>query len=57
MDDKPDVPPDFLASGRLESAIRAMGVDFVGQSIGVYRITSLVGAGGWERSIGHAIRV
>jgi serine/threonine protein kinase len=46
MSDEQRVPPDFLASGHLESAIRAMGVDLVGTSIGVYRITSLLGAGG-----------
>jgi serine/threonine protein kinase len=41
-----DVPTDFLASGRLKSAIRTLGVDLIGRSIGVYHITSLLGAGG-----------
>ena len=46
MSDERAVPPDFLASGRLESAIRHLGVDLIGKSIGVYQITSLLGVGG-----------
>ncbi len=46
MSDEQAVPPDFLASGRLESAIRHLGVDLIGKSIGVYHITEKLGAGG-----------
>src|SRR5262245_59650432 len=46
MDNDESVPPDFLASGRLESAIRDLGVDFIGKSIGVYHIGALLGVGG-----------
>ena len=46
MDDDGSVPPDFLASGRLASAMRALGADLIGNSIGVYHITSLLGVGG-----------
>ena len=46
MSDEHAVPPDFLASGRLESAIRQLGVDLIGKSIGVYHITEMLGAGG-----------
>jgi serine/threonine protein kinase/Tol biopolymer transport system component len=45
MDDT-SVPREFLASGRLASAIRALGVDLIGHSIGTYQITALVGVGG-----------
>ena len=46
MDDDGSVPPDFLASGRLASAMRALGADLIGSSIGVYHITALLGVGG-----------
>ena len=46
MDDDVNVPPDFLASGRLTSAMRALGADLIGTSIGVYQITALLGVGG-----------
>ena len=46
MDGDGSVPPDFLTSGRLESAIRDLGVDLIGTSIGVYHVTSLLGVGG-----------
>ena len=46
MSDEQAVPPDFLASGRLESTIRHLGVDLIGKSIGVYHITEMLGAGG-----------
>ncbi len=46
MDGDRSVPPDFLTSGRLESAIRDLGVDLIGKSIGVYHVTSLLGVGG-----------
>ena len=45
IDDQP-VPPDFLGSGSLESAVRRLGVNLVGASIGSYQITSLLGVGG-----------
>jgi len=43
---KDDVPSDFLASGRLDSAIRRVGGDLIGARIGVYEITALLGVGG-----------
>ena len=46
MDDNGSVPPDFLASGRLASAMRALGADLIGSSIGVYHLTALLGVGG-----------
>ena len=46
MSDEQAVPPDFLASGRLESAIRRLGVDLIGKSIGVYHITEMLARGG-----------
>ena len=46
MDDDGSVPPDFLASGRLASAMRGLGTDLIGTSIGVYHITALMGVGG-----------
>src|SRR5262245_1557896 len=46
MSDDQVVPSDFLGSGRLKSAIRSLGVDLIGRSIGVYQITSLLGVGG-----------
>jgi TolB-like protein len=46
VDDDGSVPPDFLASGRLASAMRALGADLIGTSIGIYHITALLGVGG-----------
>ena len=46
MSDGHGVPSDFLASGHLNSAIRHLGVDLIGTSIGVYHITALLGVGG-----------
>ena len=46
MSDEHAVPSDFLASGHLHSAIRHLGVDLIGKSIGVYHITALLGVGG-----------
>ena len=46
VDDDGSVPPDFLASGRLASAMRALGTDLIGSSIGDYHITALLGVGG-----------
>ena len=46
IDDDGSVPPDFLASGRLASAIRELGADLIGSSVGVYHITALLGVGG-----------
>ena len=46
MSDEHGVPSDFLASGHLHSAIRHLGVDLIGKSIGVYHITALLGVGG-----------
>ena len=46
MSDEHGVPSDFLASGHLNSAIRHLGVDLIGKSIGVYHITALLGVGG-----------
>ena len=46
VDDDRSVPSDFLATGRLASAIRGLGVDLIGTSIGVYHITALLGVGG-----------
>ena len=44
MSDEP-IPSDFLASGHLDSAVRRLGMDLIGTSIGVYQITSLPGVG------------
>ena len=41
-----EIPSDFLASGSLDSAVRRLRGDLIGQQIGVYRVTSLLGAGG-----------
>ena len=46
VDDDGSVPPDFLASGRLASAMRALGADLIGTSIGTYHLTALLGVGG-----------
>ena len=46
MSDEEIVTPDFLASGRVEAAIRQLGIDLIGTSIGVYHITEMIGAGG-----------
>jgi eukaryotic-like serine/threonine-protein kinase len=46
ISDDDRVPSDFLASGRLESPINGVRLDLIGKSIGVYRITSLLGVGG-----------
>jgi serine/threonine protein kinase/tetratricopeptide (TPR) repeat protein len=46
MSDKNDVPSDFLASAGVKSALRGLTGDLVGQRIGVFHITSLLGVGG-----------
>ena len=46
MSDEHAVPSDFLAGGHLHSAIRHLGVDLIGKSIGVYHMTALLGVGG-----------